>query len=166
MQQKLGARYYIFHGQRNNNQTKDAIWTAKVMDNLCKIAYEYDVKIAWENVSWCMGSDPKFIKAVKENMKEEIYFTLDVKQAIRSNRSIDEYLNVFEGRVVNVHISDSDEFCDCLLPGYGLYDFKDVIYKTKNLNKDCQYIIEVYRDNYRDFEEIKKSFEYLSNLEV
>lgn len=163
---KLGAKYYIFHGQRNNKQIKDIKWTAEVMDNLCKIALKYDVYIAWENVSWCMGNDPKFIQAVKENMKEELYFTLDVKQAIRSGRNIDEYLNVYENRIVNVHISDSNEFCDCLLPGYGGFDFKEVINKTQNLNKDCQYIIEVYRDNYGGFDEIKKSFEYMKNLEV
>lgn len=163
---KLGAKYYIFHGQRSNNQTKDIKWTAEVMDNLCKIALKYDVFIAWENVSWCMGNDPKFIQSVKENMNEEIYFTLDVKQAIRSGRSIDEYLNVFGNKIVNVHISDSDEFCDCLLPGYGVFDFKEIINRTQNLNKDCQYIIEVYRDNYGDLDEIKKSFEYINNLEV
>lgn len=162
----LGAEYYVFHGERSTKAESDAKWTAYIMDNLSRLAAKYNVKIAWENVSWCRSNSPDFMKAVLDNMKEKIYFTFDVKQANRSFRNIDEYLNVFKDRVVNVHISDSDLNNDCLLPGFGEYNLVDVINKAKALNSDCQFIIEVYRDNFNGIEDIKKSFNYIKNMGV
>lgn len=162
----LGAEYYVFHGERSTKAESDAKWTAYIMDNLSRVAAKYNVKIAWENVSWCRSNSPDFIKAVLENMNEKIYFTLDVKQANRSFRNIDEYLNVFKDRLVNVHISDTDINNDCLLPGFGEYNLVDMINKAKALNRDCQFIIEVYRDNFNGIEDIKKSFNYIKNMGV
>jgi len=163
---ELGAKYYVFHGERNTKQEKDAKWTAKVMDYLCKVASEYNIALAWENVSWCMGSDPKFVEEVIGFMKEDVYFALDFKQAIRSGRKIVDYLNIYKDRVVNVHVSDSNDKCDCLLPGYGKYDIKSAIHEVLKLNKDCQFIIEVYRDNFGGINDIVKSYDYMINLGV
>ncbi|CDF59450.1 sugar phosphate isomerase/epimerase family protein [Thermobrachium celere] len=163
---ELGAKYYVFHGERNNKQVKDAQWTAKVMDYLCKVASEYNIALAWENVSWCMGSNPKFIEEVIGFMKEDLYFVLDFKQALRSGRRVEEYINVFKDRIVNVHVSDSNEKCDCLLPGYGNYDIRGSVEEVLKFNKNCQFIIEVYRDNFGEVEEISKSYEYMLNLGV
>lgn len=162
----LGAKYYVFHGERSTKAEADAKWTANIMDNLSRIASNHDVKIAWENVSWCRSNSPSFIKEVLDNMQEEIYFTFDVKQSIRSFRNVDEYLDIFKERLVNVHISDSDFNNDCLLPGFGEYNLVEVIKKAKVLNDDCQFIIEVYRDNFNGIEDIKKCFDYIKKLGV
>lgn len=163
---KLGAKYYVFHGERNTKEKVDAKWTARVMDNLCKIANEFNVKVAWENVWWCRGNDPEYIKEVLNYMKEDIFFTLDVKQAIRSRRRIEEYLDVYKDRVANVHISDSNSYSDCILPGFGDFDFSILFKKVLKANKDCQFIIEVYRDSFKDIRDIQRSYEFLSTVEV
>jgi sugar phosphate isomerase/epimerase len=160
----LGAKCYTFHGLRKNGAFLDIKKVSEGMDNLCKISAEYNVKIAWENVAWCNTRDPEFIKNVLEGMKEDIYFTLDIKQAIRSGRSPMEYLDVYQNKILNLHINDADQKHSCLLPGQGTVNLKEIIGKVESLNKDVPYIIEVYNDNFGSIEELKAAKNYVDNL--
>ncbi|MCX7884375.1 MAG: sugar phosphate isomerase/epimerase [Caloramator sp.] len=161
----LGAKCYVFHGLRNTNEKINYFDVAIEMDYLCSIAHEYGVKIAWENVAWCRTSDISFIREVSRNMKNEIYYTLDIKQAIRSGKSPLDYLNLYKNKLINVHINDAGYGSTCLLPGKGQIDLKKIIECVNCIDEDIPFIIELYRENYDTYEDLKMAKKYIEGLE-
>lgn len=160
----LGAKYYVFHGISNMGAEADVDYIAREMDRLCSIAEGYGIRLAWENVSWCKSSSPEFIKDVKTRMKKRICFNLDLKQAVRSGISAYDYLKVYGNDVVNVHVNDSDKKSSCLLPGEGNFDFKKLMDYIMDIDKNIPFIIEVYSQNYDEFEQLRISKKYLEKI--
>lgn len=160
----LRAEYYIFHGLRKTNENINPVEIAQEMDYFCNLAKDHNIKLAWENVSWCRTSEPNFIQSVQKYMKEEIFINLDIKQAVRSGHSPFEYINIYHDRIVNVHINDSNHLSTCLLPGEGDINIKGIRDQIKMYNENTPYIIEVYSENFKSLEDIKRAKEYLENL--
>lgn len=158
----LGAKCYTFHGMRwqnlNNLNYKLVIET---YNKLAYLAMEQGIKLAQENVSWCMSSDLEFLKLVREKSKYPIYFTLDVKQAYKANITPENYIEVMKDHIVNFHINDRDCNNVCLLPGKGEVNFKKISCKLKEIGYNEIGIIEVYSNNYSSYDEIKKSRNFL-----
>lgn len=160
----LGARYYTFHGLRKTTEIPHIDEIASDMDNLCRMSSEYGIKLAWENVAWCRTSDPSFIMNVIKNMKEEIYFTLDIKQAIRSGRKPQDYLNIYCNRLVNVHINDAGYGSTCLLPGKGEMNLQSIVRDIGGRDENIPFIIELYKENYDSLEDLKSAKDYIEGL--
>jgi len=160
----LGCECYVFHGLRKNTNQIGIKDIAKGMDSLVRISDSYGIKLAWENVSWCMTSSPEFIRDVNELMNEKIYFNLDIKQAVRSGEDPVKFLDVYKDRIINVHINDSDPLNSCLLPGKGCMDLKDIVERVSKINEEIPYIIEVYRENFDGDEDIITARKYLENI--
>ncbi|SKA90086.1 Sugar phosphate isomerase/epimerase [Caloramator quimbayensis] len=163
--QIFNAKCYVFHGLRKTNEKIDYEEISENMDYLCSISEEYGIKIAWENVAWCRTSDPSFINEVSRNMKNDVYYTLDIKQAVRSGKNPVEYLNVYNNKLINVHINDAGYGNSCLLPGKGQMDLKGIIQHVSSINEDIPLIIELYRENYDTYDDLKKAKKYIEGLE-
>jgi len=68
-------------------------------------------------------------------------------------------------RLVHLHANDYDDNSDCLLPGQGKSDFAE-IFSTLYKNGFCgESIIEVYRSNYGNYNELVSSMHFLERLE-
>ena len=164
----LNAKFHTFHGARHEfykNRTPDYKAFAKDMSDLADMAGEKGVKLAWENVSWCLTNSPLFIKEVLPYItSENLGFTLDLKQALRANSNYLEYLEIFKDRLLNVHISDCDEYSDCKLPGTGTRDFSEIFRNLKDIKYNGDMIIEVYREAFKTPLEVKKSVEFARNI--
>lgn len=161
----LGAKCYTFHGMRlgpSDFISKELIHD--VYNNLTYIAGENEIKLAQENVSWCMSSNVKYLSELKDNCKYPIYFTIDIKQAYKAGISPMEYLDVMGIDLINVHINDRDDKHVCLLPGDGSVDFESIFNKIKSLNYKGNAIMEVYSDNYNSYKDIKNSKKYLEKF--
>lgn len=158
----MGATCYTFHGMRIGN-TENVNWDL-VIDLYNKLIYtaaEEGIKLAQENVAWCMSSNINFLQSLIEKCKYPIYFTLDIKQSYRASVPIDEYLKVMNGRLVNLHLNDKDEKSLCKLPGRGKVDFKGLFLKLKDMNYKGPGVIEVYSENYDKYDEIIESRDFL-----
>lgn len=163
----LGAKFHTFHGARQEMFCDgfDYKGFGETLTFLSELAGKKGIKLAWENVSWCLSKAPEFIEKVLPFIKSESFgFTLDLKQAIRANFNYLEYLKIFDKKLLNVHVSDSKADRDCLLPGNGDVDFSFVISRLKDFGYDGDLIIEVYNDAISDMDEIQKSVKYLNNL--
>lgn len=158
---ELGVKYYTFHGEPIR-EVKDIAGYAAKFTELAEIAKSYGVILAWENVSWCQSSNPNFIEQVMEKIKSDnLKFTLDIKQAYRANRTPADYIKVMGENIVNVHINDCTAEQMCLLPGEGMVDFPKLFQQLKKASYQGDYILEVYRANYNDYNQIKKSLNFL-----
>lgn len=160
---RLGASCYTFHGMRYKDLNElDTKFIIEIYNELLYIAMDSGIKLAQENVSWCMSSDVKFLRLLKEECKYPIYYTLDLKQAYKANVSIEKYIKVMGSRLANLHINDRDENHPCLLPGKGNLNYDDISSKLKNTNYCGKGIIEVYSNNYINYEELTRVKEFVS----
>lgn len=153
---KLGASSYTFHGMRKREL--DLINKKEILEiynELAYIARENNIYLSQENVSWCMSSEVKFLELLKNNIKYDIKFTCDIKQAYKSNKSPLDYLDIMGNDLVNFHINDRNEKSICLLPGKGIVDYKPIFEKLSNIGYRGPLIIEVYRENFKRYEELK-----------
>lgn len=162
---RIGAKYYTFHGMKSTAlNSKKLKLIGEVYEELSYIALENNIKLAQENVAWCQSGDLEFLKFLKEEIKNPVYFTLDIKQAYKANLSPYKYLKVMGDRLVNIHINDKDKNNTCLLPGTGEVDFKLFLDRLKKMGYNGRAIIEVYRENFSSYEELLKAKEYLEHI--
>lgn len=151
---KLGAKYFIFHGDRSLVASKipgDDYYT--VFDRLCDTALKHNILICQENVSWCQSREPEYIFNLRERLGERIGFTLDMKQARRAGVDIDDYASAMGDNLKVIHVSDFNEDNSCLLPGFGKENYQ--LFLKKYFEKYL--IIEVYSTNYDNIQQIASS---------
>jgi sugar phosphate isomerase/epimerase len=127
---------------------------------LLKIASDYGVKIAIENVPepypFLMKSVEDFTKFYDE-INEDIGLAFDVGHA-NLNGQIERFLMVFTDRIVHIHAHDNQGKSDQHLGiGYGNIDWKKVANLLKRISYDKLVIIE-------SFEHIKESMHKLKQL--
>lgn len=164
---ELGAGVYVFHGPPNLKRARKTVLNyehiSKTAGNIADIAKTHGVKLAWENVHWCWYSDPDFASSVM-NMPgtENLYFTLDVKQAAQAGFHPSDYMLMTGQRLANIHI------CDCaysedrgiypVLPFKGGIDFEAIKKTIHKTGYDDGIILEVYSSNYSDYSELEDNF--------
>lgn len=166
---ELGAKYLIFHGVHNKCKISD-YESFERFEKLSDCAKENGVVLLQENVSRCKSASIDYIKRMKENLKDNVNFVLDVKQAKRSGVSPFEMAKAMGENIKHIHISDQDENSDCLLPLKGNFDFKKLINIMNHFGYIGAYIIEVYNDSYNLTSELinsyKKFNDELNNLNL
>ena len=163
----LGAKYHTFHGARKEMLGKyfDVDGYVKTINRLADIAGEYGIKLALENVSWCVSCDVELWREILPKLtSEHLGFTLDLKQARRADFNYFEYASLFSDRILNVHISDANAESDCLLPGDGNVNFSAVFSRLQSLGYKGDCIIEVYNQAIKSEDHVAKSVAYLQNI--
>lgn len=164
----LGAKCLVFHGPGRkwaHHQEISINDIARDMDRLAGEAADYGLILAWENVYWCLSHDPGLMeKVIGKVTSPNIGFTLDLKQANRCGIKIERYLDIMGSRLLNVHINDYSPGNMCLLPGKGIVDYKSLINSLNRINYRGPLIIEVYRNNYFYYREIKDARNFLVSL--
>ncbi len=165
---RLNAKYYTFHGPARLKRTPYNInyeWMGERLNQLNAIMHEYgNAEIAYENVHWTYFSCPEFLERLKEFV--DIKVTLDIKQAMQSHISVDDYLKVMGNSLVNVHLCDYHEDGSLALPGKGSVDFVSLFRKLLSMGYSGPVLMELYARNYDNFDEVKQSYEYLQNCVI
>lgn len=152
---RLGASCYTFHGMKYQDiRHINKKLIVDVYNELTYIALENGIKLAQENVSWCMSSNLEFIKFISEKCKYDLYFTMDIKQAYRAGIDPCEYINCMGKKLINFHINDRDDKNSCLLPGKGNVDYGRIFNKLQSINYSGNLIIEVYKENFSSYDEL------------
>ncbi|MCH3962771.1 MAG: sugar phosphate isomerase/epimerase [Clostridium sp.] len=158
----IGAGCYTFHGMRYRDiHSIDIDFIVDIYDRLMYIAGEHGVKLCQENVFWCMSNSIEFLYEIKDRCREHLYFTLDIKQAYKSGKSPEKYIDIMGTDIANFHINDRDSNSVCLLPGRGDVDYKKIACKFKEIEYNGVGIIEVYKDNYTKYNELAESKRYV-----
>lgn len=157
---KLKSKYLIFHGQNLRNPYPSASGF-KNMEKLLALAKDYGMNLLQENVARCVSSQPSYICEMKKYFGNEIGFTLDIKQSLRSGLLWEEVLEEMGENLRHVHLSDHDLAHDCLLPGEGSMDLSSLKRKLEDKNFTGSLLIELYRQNYKNKEDLIRSYRFL-----
>ncbi len=156
----LGAEILVLHGDRFESRHSDERYFERYL-KLYRTAKSEGICVAQENVCRCRSRDVEFIKNMRKKLGNEIAFVLDLKQATRSELSYKDVLSAMGDRLVHVHLNDCDEQNDCLLPGKGNRDFKELFSELEKMDYKGSAVVEVYRQNYGDYIELIQSLDFL-----
>ena len=158
---ELGAKYIIMHGGKNNGILSDEEYCERYM-MLNQRTQQNSVWVLQENVANFRARDREFLRSMCNILGDDAKFCFDVKQAIRSGYDPFELAEEFAPHIMHCHISDHNVSSDCLLPFNGGFNFKTFFDLMLSKGYNGAYIIEVYKDAYKDYSEIFKSFEKIS----
>ncbi len=168
----LEASMYVLHGpmllKRTNDYSTKFENIAPHIDRLAETAKQHGLRFTLENVHWCIYHYPGFEQGLLKHCESDnVYFTLDVKQAVMSGHSPFDYLSKMGRRLANIHICDYIEERDrtrLCLPGDGHFDF----YRLKNeldaIGYDGNLIVEVYADNFDTDESLFESLSLMKRI--
>ena len=161
----LNAYLWVFHPGLQTGVSMfypgmDWLQNLKTTRLLCKIASDYGVNIAIENVPepypFLMKSVEDFTKFYEE-INEDIGLVFDIGHA-NLNRQIERFLTVFADKIVHMHAHDNDGKGDQHLGiGYGTINWENVANLLKKLSYNKIVIVE-------SVEHVNESMQKLSLL--
>jgi len=164
--QALDAYMWVFHpGSKTGISSfypgMDWLQNLKTARALAKIAREYGVKIAIENVP---EPYPFLMKSVEDferfyaQVNEDIGMVLDVGHS-NVNGQTEHFLNTFADRIVHLHLSDNDGKSDQHLGvGYGTVDWNGIASLLKKLSYNGTLVIESVERVEESLQKLKQLF--------
>lgn len=169
---RLNAGVYVMHGpvyMKNGMKNLELTRIGPIIRDLSALAKSYKVRLAWENVSWCLFSTPEFAPRVLDAAKtDDLWFTLDIKQAVRSGFDPSLYFKAVGTKLANVHLCgyhvEADGGLTLCLPSNGQEDIAQIKQACKNAGYTGPAFIEVYSDLYADPAELERCFKRVCAL--
>lgn len=163
----LGASCYTLHGKARfkrsivyDNYKEVGLYA----DKLTEIARNYGMNVCLENVEWAYYNKPGFFSEVKK-YAPNLKCCLDIKQARESGFDYKSYLNEMGSDLLTVHLSDVDERGKIALPSEkGAFDFEDLFNRLAFIGFKGNCLIEVYKENFDSYDQLKQSLNYLRNI--
>jgi sugar phosphate isomerase/epimerase len=164
--QALGAYVWVFHpgmktGISSFYPSVDWLQNLKTAQTLARIAEEYGVKIAVENVPEPL---PCLMKSVEDfarfyaQSSGDISMVLDVGHS-NVNGQTERFLNVFADRIVHLHLSDNDGKSDQHLGiGHGTVNWGIVASLLKKLRYDRTVVVESVEDVEESLQRLRQLF--------
>lgn len=162
--QLLSCHNYTFHGFARVGKGKDDMrFIGERIAEAYGFLQGYGVNLCLENTAHYAYNRPDFFREVK-SFCPDMYGVFDIKQARRSGYPYQMYIEAMKGAIAYVHISDVDENGKTCLPGKGIYNFEEIFKRLKDVGFDGSVLIENYRSDYDNFEELKQATDYLKEI--
>ncbi len=162
----LGAEIYVFHGPMNVKRAKalniNYAFAGERTAMLAERAKQKGIKLAYETVHWCWYQQPGFAKELLAHAhSDNLYFTLDIKQAAQSGYEIADYLDDMGGRLAHIHVCDYKKdpqkgIVPCL-PFTGEMDWDGLRTRLKGIGFDGTLMLEVYPGDYGSYDELMET---------
>lgn len=165
--QTVGAKFLTFHGVARLKKTPIAMnfdFIGERTNEIIERCKGHNVNLSFENVHWAYYNYPGFFGELKKKC-DDLYATLDVKQARQSGYSVGEYITDMGNNISTVHLSDVDENGKIILPDKkGKLDLFDLKNRLTDVGFDGAVILEVYTDNYKDLSELADSLQFVEEV--
>ena len=150
---EIGADVFVLHGAILSSKVPDERYMERYL-RLFRLAKEFGVTVAQENICYCKSSSVRFIEDMIGQLGDEVRFVVDLKQARRSNVDPFRLLDIIGDKVVHLHVSDGNAGCDCLPIGKGTFNFNRLFSELEKIKYDKSMIVELYRENYSSYDEL------------
>ena len=164
----LGAKYYTFHGGARFKKTPLTINYDRVgliTQQILDCTKKHGVTLAYENVHWGYYNYIGFFSELRKRV-DGLKATFDIKQARQSGIPYSEFISEMGSDIVTVHLSDYKSTGQMCLPGCGETDFYDVYSRLLDVGFDGAVLLEVYQNDFSNYDELFRSLDYLKNLAV
>lgn len=161
----LGARILVLHGQRDyhhSSLSEEEYFERYAL--LHEAGRRSGILVAQENVNRFRSEDPDFIRRMREYLGAGCCFVLDIKQAVRAGKDPYDMCRAMGDQLIHVHLNDNNRKSDCLLPGQGEMDYEKLKQILQKSGYDGDFIIEVYRSSFSDFDQLLQSKHFVKSL--
>ncbi len=158
----LGAKKVILHGLTTaypsslSNQEY-----CRRFEILQEAAGRYGVRLLQENVHLFRSNHLDFIREMIRTIPESAGFVCDIKQARRSGIDPCDMVKAMGSHLRHIHLNDFSDDGQCVLPGEGCFDYESFFRVVRQTEFDGDVMIEVYRSNFHQTEELVKAYEFL-----
>lgn len=159
---ELGARYVIMHGGKYNG-TMDNHGYFDRFARVAEIVRQNGATLLQENVVNFRAGSLESLEDMSNYLGDNVSFCLDVKQSIRGGYSPYDVLHLLGKKIKHLHLSDSNEQFDCMLPLDGKFDFKKFLNEATECGYTGDAVIEVYRSAFDKPQELFDSHQKLLN---
>lgn len=159
---ELGAKYLIFHGDLSVSRCSESL-AFEHIHTLWQLGKQYGIELLHENVDRCKGGQPAYLERLHQAIPE-LGFVLDCKQALRGGHSALEFVHVLGEQIKHIHISDSTAELDCLPPGKGTFDIRELFSSLKRRGADPDAVVELYSNSFEQVEELVASRNFIQMI--
>ncbi len=159
---ELGAKYVIMHGGKPNG-TMDNHGYFDRFAKVAEVVRQNGATLLQENVVNFRAGSLEALADMSNYLGDNVNFCLDVKQSIRGGYSPYDVLQLLGNKIKHLHLSDSNERYDCMLPLDGKFDFKGFLDTAKSVGYTGDAVIEVYRAAFNEPDELFASHQKLLN---
>lgn len=159
----LGAEIVVIHGDKLPAKLSDEKYFER-FGRIVESGKKYGVCVAQENVNLHRSQDPEFLCRMKKYLGDEVKFVLDIKQAVRAGYDPYDFADRLGDGIIHIHANDNNSRNHCLLPGKGEMDYYRLRQIVEGNNCDPNWIIEVYRKDFGETNEIMESVRWLTNV--
>ncbi len=159
----VGAEIIVLHGARTLHTVDNEEYFERYA-RLYSAGKEFGVTVSQENVVNWRSQSPDFIKRMNEYLHGEFALTLDLKQCRRAGESPLDFISAVGDKIVNVHISDYNDECDCIAPFEGKEDFFSTVRALKDKGYKGEYLIELYQNGFEKDEQITTAAEKFDKI--
>ncbi len=159
----IGADITVIHGSRLPGK----IPHEEYFDRFARLVEEgrkSGVTVAQENVNAHFSENPGFMKKMRAYLGNDFRMVFDVKQSVRAGFEPLAFAEEFAKEIVHIHLSDHKEGHDCLPPATGVFNFGKLFEIMNAADYNGSYVIELYRHNYGEPEELRSAMNYLDGL--
>ncbi len=150
---ELGAKYVIMHGGKPNGTMSDYGYFEKFAQ-VADAVRQNGATLLQENVVLFRAGKLDTLKNMSDYLGDNVNFCLDVKQSIRGGYSPYDVLKLLGTKIKHLHLSDSNELNDCMLPLTGSFDFKAFLDTAVSLGYAGDAVIELYRGAFGEPQEL------------
>lgn len=157
---QLGAKYVIMHGGKYNG-TMDNHGYFDRFALVADAVKQNGATLLQENVVNFRAGSLESLEDMSNYLGDNVNFCLDVKQSIRGGYSPYDVLRLLGGKIKHLHISDSNDKYDCMLPLDGNFNFKKFLGEAINCGYTGDAVIEVYRAAFGKPDELFQSHKKL-----
>ena len=160
---ELGAKYVIMHGGKYNG-TMDNHGYFDRFAKVAEVVHQNGATLLQENVVNFRAGSLESLADMSDYLGDSVNFCLDVKQSLRGGYSPYDVLHLLGSKIKHLHLSDSNEKHDCMLPLYGNFNFKDFLDAAKSVGYTGDAVVEVYRNAYGEPDELFDAHKKLINI--
>ena len=153
---ELNAKYVIMHGGKPNGILNDFEYFERYLEIGEAVSSQGGILLQ-ENVAKYRAGEIDFLVKMVEYLGDKAQLCLDIKQCIRNGYSPFEAMKKIGKNVRHLHVSDSNEAFDCMLPLKGKFDFSDFFELCRQMGYEGCALTEVYRTAYDSLGELFSS---------
>lgn len=159
----LGAKILVLHGGKESRLVHEELYFER-FTKLLEVGKQFGITTAQENIVHYRSQSPDFLLRMKKYVGADFKVVLDIKQAVRADRSPFEFIEILKNTIAHIHISDSNKQHDCIPPGEGSFDFARLLADMNALGYTGDYIIELYRHSFESDSQITASRVFMEGL--
>ena len=159
----LNSKFLVMHGLKKNTGVSNEEY-AERFAVLVETAKQNGVRLLLENVVNFRAESPSFMEYFKKEVGDDFRMVLDIKQCRRAGFDASEFIKEHHDIIEHIHLSDYNDYKDCIPPAEGKFDFLKLFNTMNKYNYRGDYIIEVYSHSYKNEEQLIASYKALSEI--